>query len=104
MDTNSIKPPVLAFIDSHELAVVRQALTAMRNAVDLKAELGLPVLAETRDAILELESDILAIKLQVLRSQPPGQMTLPGLEHLGEGKHEDTSASCPALVSNVLGS
>jgi hypothetical protein len=106
MDSASIKPQEVAFIDSHELAVVRQALAAMRDAVDLKAELGLPVLAETRDAILELESDILAIKLKVLRSHHPDQMTLPGMEHLGEGKHEDndTSASCPAQLSNAPGS
>ena len=48
----------------------------MRDCIDLKRELGLPVLPETREAILELESDILAIKLKVLRSHHPDQLLL----------------------------
>jgi hypothetical protein len=35
-----------------KLAVVKQALKAVRDAVDLKAELGLPVLDQTPQAIL----------------------------------------------------
>jgi hypothetical protein len=61
------------------------------------------VLPETRQAVDQLESDIVAIKLDLLRHHP-GQPTLPGMEHLVEGKHEDTSASCPDLLSNALGS
>ena len=85
-DTNHIKPKVVAFVDQRELNVVRQALKAMRDCIDLKRELGLPVLPETREAILELESEIGSLKLQLLRSPHPDQPTLPGMEDLPVAK------------------
>lgn len=53
----------LSFIERRESSAIRQALqavTALHDALALKREIRLPVLAETRDAILELESEILA--------------------------------------------
>ena len=69
------------FIQRRELAVVKQALTAMRDCLALKREIGLPVLHETREAILELESQILSLKEELLRSlsQHPDQLMLPDM-------------------------
>jgi len=105
MDTGSIKPQVVAFIDSHELAVVKQALAAMHDAVDLKDELGLPLCPETRAAIDELEAMVVSLKLALLRHHP-NQLELPLDLPAEEREHEadDDAASCPVLLSNVLGS
>ena len=58
------------------------------------------MLPETKDdLILELESDIVAIKLKVLRAhhpnQPTNQPTLPGMENLldaKEGRQSDVAS------------
>jgi hypothetical protein len=80
----------VAFIDQRELSVVRQALEAMRDCIDLKREIGLPVRPETRQAILELEDEIGSLKLELLRAPHPDQLMLPGMEDLStkEGKQE----------------
>jgi hypothetical protein len=96
------------FIQQRESAAVKQALqaaTALRAALALKREIGVPVLAETRDAIAELKERIVSLKLECVRApHHPDQLPLPGMEDLSkEGKHEAgrhrNDASCPALVS-----
>jgi hypothetical protein len=77
-----IQHSVIAFADRRELTVVRQLVEAVRDAVDLKAELGLPLRPETRRAVDELEEMIGSLKLQMLRRPDPNQMVLPGMDHL----------------------
>jgi hypothetical protein len=93
MDTGSIKPQVVAFIDSHELAVVKQALAAMHDAINLKAEIGLPVLTETRQAVEQLESEIHDLRLALLRQNHPDQPVLDGMEDLPVAKEGEQKAS-----------
>jgi hypothetical protein len=79
----------------------------LHDALALKREIRLPVLGETLEAILELESEIGSLKLQLLRSHHPDQIVLPGMEDLAkDAKHEanDGTASCPALLGNAPGS
>ena len=49
-NTNHIKPKIVAFVDQRELSAARQALKAMHDAINLKREIGLPVLPETRES------------------------------------------------------
>ncbi len=77
-----IQASVIAFANQRELTVAKDAVRALHNAVNLKHTLGLPVLPETRQAILELEDEIASLKLELLRSLHPEQMTLPGMEGL----------------------
>jgi hypothetical protein len=61
----------IGFIEQHERAVVKQALhaiTALRDGIDLRREIGLPVLAETRDAIVELEDQVASLRVEMLRA------------------------------------
>jgi hypothetical protein len=91
-DTTSIGPNVIAFVDQRELSVVKQALTAMQDCLALKVEIGLPVLAETRAAIQELEDGIHSLRLALLRSPHADQMVLPGIENLSkDGEQQHTS-------------
>ena len=98
------------FVQRRESSAVKQALqavTALRDALALKREIGLPVLPETRSAIEELENQIVALKLQLLRSHHPDQMVLPGMEDLAKNAKDeanDDTASCPAPLVDVLGS
>ena len=65
----------LSFIERRESSAVRQALqavTALHDALALKREIRLPVLSETRDAILELEERVTSLKLQPLRAPLQG--------------------------------
>jgi hypothetical protein len=103
-----IEYQVIAYADSRELSVVRELVHAVHDAVSLKAELGLPLLPETRRAIDELEAMIVDLKLALLRHHPD-QLELPLDLPAKEGTHEASRhrndvASRPALVSNVLGS
>jgi hypothetical protein len=74
-----IEHSTVAFVDIRERTVARQALKAMRDVVDLKAELGLPLLPETREAILELEGMVSTLRLTILRSPHAEQPMLPGM-------------------------
>ena len=76
-----IRPKVVAFIDQRELSVVREAIRAMRDCIGLRREIGLPVLPETRQAILELEDEIWSLRRKLLRSlsHDPEQLMLPGM-------------------------
>ena len=78
--TNNIRPKVHAFVDQRELAVVREALKAMREAIALKRELHLPVLPETRAAIESLEYEVGTLKLEMLRCHHPDQLSLDGMD------------------------
>lgn len=68
------------FIQRRESSAVKQALaavTALHDSISLKRELRLPVLDETREAILALEDQILSLKLESLRTQHhPNQLEL----------------------------
>src|SRR5271167_4815801 len=87
------------FVQRRESSAVKQALQAVKalhDALALKREIRLPVLAETRDAILELEDRVLALKLESLRApQHPDQLVLPGMENLvpKEGETRPAAAS-----------
>ena len=78
------------FVQRRESSAVKQALqavTALNDSISLKRELRLPVLDETRAAILELESQILALKLESLRApHNPDQLTLPGMQDGDNGR------------------
>ena len=70
--TDQIVAETIDFVQRRESTAVKQALQAvkaLRDSVSLKKELCLPVLAETTEAILELEDQILALKLESLH--PP---------------------------------
>jgi hypothetical protein len=86
----NLQADVVAFVDRREMVVAREAVKALQDAVDLKAELGLPVLPETRAAIAELEAQIHSLKQALLRSPHPDQLMLTGMEGLvaKEGKQE----------------
>jgi hypothetical protein len=78
--------PVLnvEFIQQRERSAVKQALhavTALHDALAVKREIGFPVLAETRQAILELQDQVLSLKEELLRSlsHDPAQLMLPGV-------------------------
>jgi hypothetical protein len=93
----------VAFIERRELSVVRQALKAMRDCINLKREIGLPVLAETREAILELVSEIGSLKLQLLRSpHQPEQLMLPGMPETWPGVKTRPSRTRNALNRSLM--
>jgi hypothetical protein len=98
-----IQHGVIAFADRREMTVVRELLAAMRDCVDLKGELGLPLVPETRAAIDELEGMIVELKLALLRMHQPDQLELPLDLPAKEGK-EGKDASCPTELVDVLGS
>ena len=86
------------FVQRRESSAVKQALravTALHDALAPKREIGLAVLAGTRQAILELESEIVSLKLELLRPLHPEQPTLPGMEDLvpKEGETRPVTAS-----------
>jgi hypothetical protein len=91
------------FIQRRESSAVEQALaavTALHDALALKWELRLPVVAETRAAILELEDQILALKLESLRApHHPDQLVLPGMEGLPVAKEGKQEASRGDMAS-----
>jgi hypothetical protein len=58
------------------MTVVRELLAALRDCIDLKAELHLPLVPETRVAISEMEDAISPLKLAMLRHHPD-QLELP---------------------------
>jgi hypothetical protein len=101
----SIGPQVVAFIDQRELAVIKQALTAMADCISLRREVGLPELAATRQAVDQLEDMVTDLKLSLLRHHPD-QLELPLGLPAKEGKHEagHNDASRPAELTDVLGS
>ena len=87
------------FIEQHERAVVKQALqavAALHDALALKREIALPVLPETRAAVIELEDEIGSLKLKLLRPLHPEQPPLPGMEDLTVAKEGETK---PAAAS-----
>jgi hypothetical protein len=92
-----IQHSVVSFIDTREMNAVREALRAVRDAISLKHELGLPLLSSTREAILAMEAEISSLKLALLRDPHVGQMVLPGMEDLhdraNEGGNEPAEAS-----------
>ena len=65
-----IQHQVIAYADARELSVVRQLVHAVHDAIDVKGELGLPLLPETRAAIDDLEAMIVDLKLSLLRHHP----------------------------------
>jgi hypothetical protein len=80
-----IQHQVTTFIDQRETVVVREALRAVRDCLDLRLEVGLPVPQVTCDVILELEKEVSALKLRLLRHHPD-QPPLPGMEDLSDAK------------------
>jgi len=93
MTDTSIKPEVVAFVQQRELAVAKDAVRAIHDCLALKRELKLPVLDQTRQAIQELEDGIHSLKLELLRSHHPDQLTLPGMEDLVPTEGETRSAA-----------
>jgi hypothetical protein len=71
-----IEQSIIAFADRREMTVVRELVRAVRDCIDLKHEIGVPLLPETRAAIDELEDMIVALKLSLLRHHPD-QLELP---------------------------
>ena len=83
--THPMANPVINvdFIQQRERSAVKQAVaavTALHDALALKQEIRLPVLAETRDAILELEERVTSLKMELLRAPHPDQLMLPGMD------------------------
>ena len=79
---------LVTFIQRRESSAVKQALaavTALHDALALKREIRLPVLSESRDAILEPEDQIHSLKTELLRSPQPGQMMFPGMPETWPG-------------------
>ena len=77
--TDQIVAETIDFVQRRESTVVKQALQAvkaLRDSVSLKKELCLPVLAETTEAILELEDQIhcseAGIAAPAAQSRPTG--------------------------------
>jgi hypothetical protein len=58
--------PNLELIQQRELSAAQRAVAAMHDAVALKREIGLPVLPETRTAIVELEKQISALRTELV--------------------------------------
>jgi hypothetical protein len=85
---------VIAFADKRE-TTVRELIRAMHDCIDLKREIGVPLLAETRAAIDDLEDMVGSLKLALLRHHP-GQLVLDGLGDLSNDANEGEHA--PALV------
>ena len=64
------------FVQRRESSAVKQALRvvkALHDALALKREIALPVLPETRAAVIELEDEIGSLKLKLLRHHPEQQ-------------------------------
>jgi hypothetical protein len=59
----------------------------------LKKAIHLPVLAETHRAVEQLESEIHALKLALLRRNPPDQLQLPLEDHDAKEGEQEANAS-----------
>ena len=64
----------------------------MRDCINLRREIGLPVLDETRAAVDEMEEMIVDLKLELLRHHPE-QPPLPGMEDLPVAKEGELEAN-----------
>jgi hypothetical protein len=98
--TDQIVTETIDFIQRRELSAVKQALqavTALHDALALKREIRLPVLAETRDAILELEDQILALKLESLHA-----LSHPDQPRVPPGARRAVLVSRPDILRHLL--
>ena len=101
-----IQHQVVSFIDTREITVVREALRAVRDCLDLRLEVGLPVPQATRDAVFALADEVSDLKIRLLRHHPE-QPPLPGMEDLPVAKEGETRPAngvvIPAPSGIILG-